>query len=122
MLNRAGNTDERSIRSVSAISEGTAEWSATGPENQGKVKLRGSIPLSSAIFLSKQFWPHLSQSFLAAVNEGGFQGLPHVQRLEVAIVNRFPNNQAKRGKLDGTITGNRNLVVFGQSLLRGFGI
>ena len=30
------------------ITEGSAEWSATGPENQGDREVRGSIPQPSA--------------------------------------------------------------------------
>jgi hypothetical protein len=31
------------------LPEGSAEWSATGPENQGDREVRGSIPQPSAI-------------------------------------------------------------------------
>ena len=33
-----------------SIKEGAAEWSATGPENQGGIMARGSIPPPSSIF------------------------------------------------------------------------
>jgi hypothetical protein len=46
----AGNAQVRLLSGGPAL-DGSAEWSASGPENRGDLTVRGSIPQPSAIFL-----------------------------------------------------------------------